>query len=185
MAWIQVIPPGEASGELWEAYEGVAKSRGKVANVVTIHGLNPRALEAMMDLYLAIMYGQGPLTRAQRELIATVVSSANGCGYCVSHHGEALRVQTRDDGLVAAVARDYREAPLDPRDRALVDYAVKLTREPARVTHGDVQRLQDQGFDDRAILDANLVASVFNYFNRVVSGLGVELEVDRGAGYRY
>ncbi len=185
MAWIRTVPPGEASGELREAYEGVAKSRGKVANVVAVHGLNPRALTAMMDLYLAIMYGPSPLPRSQREMIATAVSSANGCGYCVSHHAEALRVTAKDDRLVATVARDYRQAPLGPEERALLDYAIKLTREPASVTRGDIQRLRDQGFDDRAILDANLVASIFNYFNRVVSGLGVELEEDRGAGYRY
>ncbi len=97
MAWIRTVPPGEASGELREAYEGVAKSRGKVANVVAVHGLNPRALNAMMDLYLAIMYGPSPLPRSQREMIATAVSSANGCGYCVSHHAEALRVTAKDD----------------------------------------------------------------------------------------
>ncbi len=180
-----MVPPGEASGELLEAYEGAAKSRGKVANVVTVHGLNPRALTAMMDLYLAIMYGPSPLSRSHREMIATAVSSVNGCGYCVSHHSEALRVTAKDDLLAVAMARDYRQAHLRPEERALVDYAIKLTREPARVTHSDIQRLRDHGFDDRAILDANLVTSIFNYFNRVVSGLGVELEEDRGAGYRY
>jgi uncharacterized peroxidase-related enzyme len=185
MPWIRVIGPEEAEGELGEAYGEVGRSRGKVAGVVSVHSLNPRALKAMMELYMAIMYGESHLSRTQREMIATAVSAANRCGYCVSHHGEALRARTKDDDLVKMISTDYRQAPLEAVDLALLDYAVKLTARPEAVTEEDIGRLRASGLDDRAILDANLVASTFNYFNRVVMGLGVELEEDRGAGYRY
>lgn len=180
-----MIRPEEAAGELQAAYGSIAERRGKVANVAVVHGLHPEAMLAMMDLYITLMYGRSPLSRAEREMIATAVSAANDCGYCVAHHGEALRVHAKDDALVSAIARDYRTAPLGERARALLDYAIKLTRRPSSITRDDIDRLRAVGLDDRAILDANLVASVFNYFNRVVSGLGVELEADRGAGYRY
>lgn len=142
-------------------------------------------MRAMMELYLAVMYGASPLSRAQREMMATAVSAFNGCGYCVAHHAEALRVHIRDEGLVTAVSTDYRRASLDPKDRALLDYALKLTERPSGMTAKDIERLREEGFEDRAVLDANLVVALFNYFNRVVSGLGVELEADRGRGYRY
>jgi len=73
---------------------------------------------------------------------------------------------------------DYANAPLAPEDRALLDYALKLTRTPAAVSEEDVQRLREHGFDDRAILDACQVAAYYNYVNRLADGLGVELEDD-------
>jgi uncharacterized peroxidase-related enzyme len=78
-----------------------------------------------------------------------------------------------DEELAAQLARDYTQAKLDDADRAMLDYAAKLTRQPARVTPDDLQRLRDVGFDDRAILQINLIASWFNYINRVADGLGV------------
>ena len=69
--------------------------------------------------------------------------------------------------------RDYTQADLSPADRAMLDYAARLTREPARVSPEDLERLRREGFDDRAILQVNLIASWFNYINRVADGLGV------------
>ncbi|MBV9123337.1 MAG: peroxidase [Planctomycetes bacterium] len=69
--------------------------------------------------------------------------------------------------------RDYRQAPLSDQDRAMLDYAAQITRDATRVTPEDLQRLRQVGFDDRAILQINLIASWFNYINRVADGLGV------------
>jgi uncharacterized peroxidase-related enzyme len=69
--------------------------------------------------------------------------------------------------------RDYTTANLSTQDRAMLDYTAKLTRAPAQVTADDVERLRQVGFDDRAILQINLIASWFNYINRVADGLGV------------
>jgi uncharacterized peroxidase-related enzyme len=69
--------------------------------------------------------------------------------------------------------RDYTTAPLGDADRAMLDYAAKVTREPWKVTPDDLDRLRRAGFDDRAILQINLIASWFNYINRVADGLGV------------
>jgi uncharacterized peroxidase-related enzyme len=94
----------------------------------------------------------------------------------VESHSEFLRRVTLDEELAAALRRDYTQAPLAPADRAMLDYAAKLTRGAYRVTPEDLQHLRAVGFDDRAILQINLIASWFNYINRVADGLGVGRE---------
>ena len=81
MAWIRVIPPAEATGELAEQYSRMKDADGEVANILTVHSLNPAALQTHYDLYRAVMFGPSELTRAQRESIAVVVSVTNRCHY--------------------------------------------------------------------------------------------------------
>ena len=88
-------------------------------------------------------------------------------------HAEFLRRVTLDEELAAALRRDYTTAPLSPADRAMLDYAARLTRHAWTVTPADLDDLRSAGFDDRGILQINLIASWFNYVNRVADGLGV------------
>ena len=88
-------------------------------------------------------------------------------------HAEFLRIVSLEEELAAALRRDYTEAKLESADRAMLDYAAKLTRNAASVGREDIERLRGEGFDDRAILQINLIASWFNYVNRVADGLGV------------
>ncbi len=92
------------------------------------------------------------------------------------HHGEALRALTRDDGLLAALEREPFSAPLEKRERALVNYALKLTRTPVAIKAGDIDELRAADLSDLAIHDAAAVISYFNFVNRMALGLGVELE---------
>ncbi len=87
-------------------------------------------------------------------------------------HAEFLRRVSLDEELAAALRRDHTQAPLNEHDRAMLDYAAKLTRHAWQVTPEDLDRLRQVGFDDRAILQINLIASWFNYINRVADGLG-------------
>jgi uncharacterized peroxidase-related enzyme len=96
----------------------------------------------------------------------------------VESHAEFLRAVALDEELVAALRRDYRQAKLSTADRAMLDYAAQLTRDPTRVTPADLDRLRQAGFDDRGILQINLIASWFNYINRVADGLGVGRSFD-------
>ncbi len=80
---------------------------------------------------------------------------------------------TLDKTLADAVRADWRSVPLEPRERAMLAYVDKLTRRPASVQKGDVDELRSAGFDDVAILQINMIASFFNYINRVADGLGV------------
>ena len=88
-------------------------------------------------------------------------------------HAEFLRLVALDEELAAALRRDYTQAPLNEQDRAMLDYTAKLTRHAWTVTPEDLDRLRAVGFDDRGILQINLIASWFNYVNRVADGLGV------------
>lgn len=83
-----------------------------------------------------------------------------------------------DDQLVAAIVKDYRKSKINKQDRAMLDYAVKLTLVPAKITEQDVQALRKAGFDDRAVLDICQVTAYFNFVNRMALGLGVEFETE-------
>jgi uncharacterized peroxidase-related enzyme len=176
MAWIRIIRESEATGKLKKMYDKLIEPWGGVDNIMKIHSLNPRSLWAHFEFYAAVMRGKSDLSRAQREMIAVVVSSINQCHYRITHHGAGLRRLTGDEALVAQLISDYREAALSPADRAMLDYAVKLTLEPWNMVEEDVQALRAAGFSDAAILDINQVTGYYAFVNRLADGLGVELE---------
>jgi uncharacterized peroxidase-related enzyme len=91
----------------------------------------------------------------------------------VESHSEFLRLVSLDEELVAALRRDYRQAELSQQDRAMLDYVAQITRDATRVTPEHLDNLRHLGFDDRGILQINLIASWFNFINRVADGLGV------------
>ncbi len=139
-----------------------------------------------MDLYMSIMFKKSPLKRYQREMIATVVSASNNCEYCFVHHGKALDHYWKDWTKVEQLRTDYLEAGLSVPDQKLCEFADQLTTDPgAKKRDERVEELRKVGFDDRSILDASLVVSYFNFVNRLVLGLGVDLEDDDGGGYKY
>lgn len=185
MPHIDVIQPEQAEGELKNIYEELQRSRGKVAEVHKIQSLNPDSIVKHMDLYLSIMFGRSPLKRVQREMIAVVVSKANGCSYCQIHHAEAVNHYWKDKEKTEKLRKDYRELDLPDADRALCQYAETLTRNPeAAASENLTAPLKAAGLNDRAILDATLVISYFNFVNRIVLALGVPLEQNPG-GYKY
>jgi uncharacterized peroxidase-related enzyme len=81
VTWIKTIPPAQSTGELLEQYQRMHDPAGNVANILQVHSLNPAALRAHFDLYRTLMFGRSDLSRAQREMIAVVVSKTNGCHY--------------------------------------------------------------------------------------------------------
>jgi uncharacterized peroxidase-related enzyme len=88
-------------------------------------------------------------------------------------HAEFLRRVTLDDALVSALRTDYRTAPISDQDRAMLDYAAQLTKDATKISPRDHDKLRNAGFDDRGILQITLIASWFNYINRVADALGV------------
>jgi len=94
----------------------------------------------------------------------------------VDSHAEFLRAVTLDEAFVKALVEDYERAPLSKADQAMLDYATKLTKDATRVSPKDHERLRAAGFDDRGILQITLIASWFNYINRVADALGVGRE---------
>jgi uncharacterized peroxidase-related enzyme len=165
MPFIRTIPESEASGALAELYRRLAYPDGSVDASFKVLSLSPTLLAADAALYETIMYGESPLSRAERELLALTVSGLNNCERCVQHH--SARYQVLRAGAGAS------DAPASERERALLRFAEQLTREPSTVTASDIDALRHAGLDDRAILDLCAVVAYFNYANRVTLGLGV------------
>jgi len=185
MAWIRVMEDSEADERLRAVYERVATARGKVANILKVQSLRPEAMEGHIDLYRSIMFAPSNISRAEREMIAVAVSSANRCAYCVAHHAEALRHYWREPGRVEALIENGDVEDLPPRARAMLRYAVKLTRAPSEMTEADVEALREAGLSDTAILDVAQVVAYFNFVNRMAVGLGVEFSEEELRGYEY
>ncbi len=186
MAYIKVIQPEEAEGELQKIYDDILQKRGKLAEVHKIQSLHPQSIVQHMELYLTIMFGKSPLKRYQREMMGVVVSATNNCDYCCKHHGAALTHFWKDRSKVDQLQYDYRTLNLSSADQLLCEYAAFLTSCPDDMSNQRYdQQLRAQNFSDRAILDASMVISYFNFVNRLVLGLGVEVEEDKGEGYKY
>ena len=144
-----------------------------VAGIVAAHSLIPDALHHAFATFGALMSPDLPFSRRQHEMIATVVSVTNRTYYCSVSHAEFLRRVTADEALVAAIERDFRTAPIEDRDKVMLEYAEQITRDATGVTDEHHARLRAAGFDDRGILQITLIASWFNYINRVADALGV------------
>ncbi len=186
MSRIEAIGFHEAEGKLKEIYDGLLDQRGKLAAVHTIQSLRPESIKQHMDLYMGIMFSRSELTRAEREMMAVVVSRANGCPYCQQHHAEALNHHWKDDEKIHQLLKEDTPDFLSGRERALCRYARTLTLEPQKHEKHDFTReLKTEGLGDAGILDATLVVAYFNFVNRIVLSLGVELEADHGKGYKY
>jgi uncharacterized peroxidase-related enzyme len=185
IAWIEVVEEDESQGALADVYREVAGRRGKVANIMKVHSLNPAAMKAHMDLYLTLLFGSSKLPRATRELVAVVVSRTNGCDYCARHHAEALNHYWKDEQRVELTLRDFRAAGLPEWENAMLEYAVKLTASPGEMDRTDIETLRRAGLDDSEILDLNLIVNYFNFVNRIALGLGVSDSTSEVQGYVY
>jgi uncharacterized peroxidase-related enzyme len=177
MSWIERTAPEAASPELRTIYDRI-RSRAtsqRVSYIWQTWGAHPRGLETTFAALRALMDDCAPLTPAQAETLAVVVSATNGCGYCVAHHGPRL-ARLVGEAMAQDVARDYRGANLPARDRVLLDAAVAMTCEPAERKEEDIERLREYGFDDLAILKAVEIVAFYNGVNRLVLALGIELE---------
>jgi uncharacterized peroxidase-related enzyme len=115
------------------------------------------------------MLAPSGLSKLEREMIAVAVSSENHCYYCLVAHGAAVRVLSGDPPLGELMAMNYRAARLSKRQRAMLDFAVKLTREPWAIEDADRDALRRAGFSERDIFDIAAVAAFFNMSNRVAS----------------
>jgi uncharacterized peroxidase-related enzyme len=186
MPFIKIVDYEESTGELRKIYDDIIKKRGKLAEVHKLQSLHPATIPQHIDFYLELMFGNSPLKRYQREMIGVVVSAANNCDYCVTHHSEPLNHYWKDEVKVRQLAADYRNLQLDKHDRVLCDYAFALTQTPHQINEDiHIRPIKNEGWTDQAILDTALITAYFNFVNRMVMGTGIELEKDQGKGYLY
>ena len=142
---------------------------GFVPNVLLAYAFDMVKLEPFVAMYNELMLGNSGLSKLEREMIAVAVSSQNRCYYCLTAHGAAVRQYSGNPLLGEHLVMNYRVARLNKRQRAMLDFAVKLTASPWSVEEGDRERLRRVGFTDREIWDISAVASFFNMSNRVAS----------------
>jgi len=142
---------------------------GFVPNVLLAYAFDMAKLETFVAMYNDLMLGDSALSKLEREMIAVAVSSQNRCYYCLTAHGAAVRQYSGNPLLGEHLVMNYRIARLSKRQRAMLDFAVKLTASPWSVEEGDRERLRRVGFSDRDIWDISAVAGFFNMSNRVAS----------------
>ncbi len=172
LTWLRVPAEAELPPEVLQLWTTPLEKLGFVPNVLRFYALRPSHLLAWNAHYDELMKGDSGLSKAEREMIAVVVSISNDCHYCITAHSAALRKLTKDAALADQIALDHREAAIPERTKAALDYAVKLTREPTTMTGADVQHLRDAGWSDEDIMDIAEVTGMFNMSNRMASGLG-------------
>jgi uncharacterized peroxidase-related enzyme len=172
IAWLRVPPEEDATSGVKALNDKAIEKLGFVPNVLRVYALRPQHLELWNAFYDDLMRGESTLTRPQREMIAVVVSTVNRCHYCIVSHSAYLRKLTGDPVLVEQLRTNYRYADVQPRERAMLDFAVKLTEQSAACTEADVEALREAGWADEDIMDIAEVAAMFNFTNRLASGLG-------------
>lgn len=175
MVWIHVTGEERAEGLLKEGYERIRRALGRIIPFYRAYSVSPRLLHAHLDFYGAVG-APGALSKLRKEMIATAVSADNGCAHCTQLHGDFLSRLTPDQTLVRALMTDPAAALLEAADRALIAYALKLTRTPRAMRQADVEALRAAGLSEAEIFEAAFVTAYFNYTNRVAEGLGVEPE---------
>ncbi len=144
---------------------------GIVPNVLLSYASRPEKLKTFVATYNELMLGESGLSKLEREMIAVVVSSTNHCFYCVVAHGQAVRELSGDPELGEMLAINYRVAELEPRHRAMLDFAYKMTATPSLIDQKDRQALRDSGFTDDDIFDIADTAGFYNMSNRVATAV--------------
>src|SRR5690349_19486137 len=165
--------PEEAAlpDDIQTLFDQLRAKPGFVPNVYRAYSLRPQQLRGFIALYDSIMMDDSGLTKAEREMIAVAVSAQNHCFYCLTAHGAVLRVRSGDPLLADTIAANYRAADLTPRQRAMLDFAVKMTNASDTCDAADIDTLRGHGFSDEDIMDIVQTAAFFNYSNRVASAL--------------
>src|SRR4030088_3304564 len=143
-----------------------AKS-GFVPNVFLTLAYRPDEFRAFFAYHDALMEKDGGLTKAEREMIVVATSSANKCHYCVIAHGAILRIRAKNPQIADQIAVNYRKADITPRQRAMLDFAMKVSQEANKVSEADFAEVTSHGFTDDDIWDITAIAAFFSRSNRV------------------
>lgn len=145
----------------------VERKAGFIPNVFLALAHRPAEFRAFFDYHDALMLKDGGLSKADREMIVVATSAANDCHYCVIAHGALLRIYAKNPLIADQVAVNYRKADVSPRQRAMLDFAVKVALRAQDVDEADHVRLREHGFSDEDIWDIGAIAAFFALSNRM------------------
>src|SRR3569623_1352192 len=163
------LTPGTHSEAMQTYFKKCEEKLGFVPNVLVAYAFDSAKLEAVAAMYNDLMLAPSGLSKLEREMIAVAVSSQNRCYYCLTAHGQAVRQYSNDPMLGEHMGMNYRAARLSKRQRAMLDFAVKLPTAPWAVEEDDRAALRNVGFSDRDIWDISAVTGFYNMSNRIAS----------------
>ncbi|MCF8179620.1 MAG: peroxidase-related enzyme [Sulfuritalea sp.] len=155
--------------DIRERILAVQEKSGFVPNVFLALAHRPDEFRAFFAYHDAIMEKQSGLTKAEREMIVVATSAVNQCQYCVVAHGAILRVRAKNTLIADQVATNYRKADITPRQKAMLDFAVKVTQAAYEIGDADYETLRGHGFNDEDIWDIGAVSAFFGLSNRMAN----------------
>jgi uncharacterized peroxidase-related enzyme len=172
ISWFPVAEETGLPEDLGKLFARARERLGFVPNVFRAYAWRPERLRAWFSHFRQLHEPTERLSAAEREMIAVAVSMANGCLYCLVAHGAALREELGDPVLADRIVFDYRRAGLDERRRAILDYAVKVTKTPLECDEDDIARLRGLGLADEEVWDVVELAAMYNFTNRLAMATG-------------
>lgn len=163
------VPPLEdLPDDVRERILAVQEKAGFVPNVFLMLAHRPAEFRAFFDYHDALMEKDAGLSKAEREMIVVATSGAAECMYCVVAHGAILRIRAKNPRLADQLATNYRKGEITPRQRAMLDFAMKLSARGGEIEDADLETLRGHGFDDDAIWDIGAITAFFSMSNRLV-----------------
>ena len=162
------LPP-----DIAQRIAAVQEKSGFVPNVFLALAHRPDEFRAFFAYHDALMDKPGNLTKAEREMIVVATSAANQCQYCVIAHGAILRIRAKDALLADQIAVNYRKADITPRQRAMLDFAMKVSQQSQAVEPADFEALKGHGFAQDDIWDIAAISAFFGMSNRMANVTGM------------
>jgi uncharacterized peroxidase-related enzyme len=147
----------------------VQEKSGFIPNVFLTFAFRPDEFRAFFAYHDALMEKDSGLTKAEREMIVVATSSANQCQYCVIAHGAILRIRAKNPQIADQIAVNYRKADITPRQRAMLDFAMKVSRDAQLVSEADFTELTAHGFSQDDIWDIAAISAFFALSNRMAN----------------
>lgn len=159
----------ELPEDLRERILAVQEKSGFVPNVFLTFARRPEEFRAFFAYHDALMEKDSGLSKAEREMIVVATSAANGCQYCVVAHGAILRIRAKDPLLADQLAINYRKTNLSARQRAMLDFAMKVSQDSASLEAEDYEKVEAAGFTSEDIWDIGAIAALFALSNRMAN----------------
>jgi len=147
----------------------VQEKSGFVPNVFLALAHRPDEFRAFFAYHDALMEKEGGLTKGEREMIVVATSGLNQCIYCVVAHGAILRIREKNPVLADQLATNYRKADITPRQKAMLDFAAKVSLQPYEVSDADMEKMSQHGFSDEDIWDIGAITAFFSLSNRMAN----------------
>ena len=155
--------------DIRERIEKVQEKSGFIPNVFLVLAHRPEEFRAFFAYHDALMDKDGGLSKAEREMIVVATSAANQCHYCVIAHGAILRIRAKNPEIADQIAVNYRKADITPRQRAMLDFAMKVSRAAETVSEADFADVAGHGFSDADIWDITAISAFFALSNRMAN----------------